>query len=54
VGFGGVSRLFLSLWRCSATQDGDDDPSDDEILNGDGTVEKLKGYEWVMVGCPPQ
>lgn len=62
-GFGGVSALFLSLWRsrtASAEAEGDDDVEDDgdrdhetdwQVLN-DATTEKLAAFSWLEAGCP--
>lgn len=51
--FGGVSGLFVALWRTTSSDDGADvDQDDDEILN-DVTPEKLAAFAWLEEGCCP-
>jgi hypothetical protein len=60
-GFGGVSGLFVALWRSNKglwedpPADDEDDggahlETEDEILN-EVTSEKMAGYEWIEGGC---
>lgn len=56
-GFGGLSGLFISLWKsnpaaCSADY-GDDGEEDNLIVSNNLTPEKFEVYQWLSEGCYP-